>query len=302
MTDSALEQRRVDAAARSRGLIASACLAVVCMLVLLWWAAHYEAVVESLGEWQFATFGRYFPSLTVALAVALVSVPVASFVAWQRRRRIALAAREGLVSPRDRVLVAVNGALRGRIFFLAVAAFAALWAIGAALTLLSLPGAQGTVATVTGAEGAAVVEGPARFAPGRTLGRVGRLEEWAGVVRRVTYVAPVRPVSARTGPVRFFTEVERLAGPQPRFVPIREGILEARGLPGELVNLYRGDGVETVDRPFLLVRDADWLRWRPLVLGGQLALLALLALVAALMLQRQARRLDRFLASGVPQA
>ena len=301
MTDNILERRRIDAAARSRGLIASAVLAILAMLLFLWWAAHYSALVEWLGEWQFATFGRYFPSLTVALAVGLLVVPVALIVAYTRRRRLAQAARDGLVTPRDRVVVAVNGALRGRIFFFVVAAVAALWAVGAALTLLSLPGGGGAVVTITGSE-SAVAEGPARYAPGRTLGRVGRLEEWAGIVRRVTYVSPVRPVGDRAGPVRFFTEVERLAGPVPRFTPIRQGVLEARGLPGELVNLYRGVGVTTVDRPFLLVRDAGWLRWRPIVLAVQLALVALVALVAAFLLQRQARRLDRFLAGGAEQA
>lgn len=298
MTNGAGEPIRIDAAARSRGLIASAALAIICMLLFLWWAAHYEALVEWLGEWQFATFGRYFPSLTVALAVGLLAMPVALLVAWFRRRRLQRAARQGLVSPQDRVLVAVNGALRGRIFFLVVAAFAAVWALGAVLTLLSAPKAEGPVVTITGSETAPIAEGPARFAPGRTLGRVGRLEEFVGLAGRVTYVAPVRPVGARTGPVRFFTEVERLAGPVPRFVPLRQGVLEGRGLPGELVNLYRGDGLETVDRPFLLVRDAGWPRWRPIVLAVQLALVALIALAASLLLQRQARRLDRFLAGG----
>ena len=302
MTDGARDQRRLDAAARSRGLLASAALAVVVMLLFLWWATWYESIVEWLGEWQFATFGRYFPSLTVALAVGLLGVPVALIVAWFRRRRRQQDEREGLVSQRDRVLVALNGALRGRIFFLVVAGFAAAWAISALFTLLTVPNAEGTVVTITGSETAPIAEGPARFAPGRGLGRVGRFEEYVGIAGRTTYVAPVRPIGARKGPVQFFTEVERLAGPVPRFVAIRQGVLVRRGLPGELVNLYRGDSVETIDRPFLLVRDASWPRWRPIVLGVQLALVALIAVVASLLLRRQARRLDRFLAGGEIQA
>lgn len=302
MTNSATEEAHLDFAARSRGLIASAGLAFLVMLVMLWWATHYIAVSHWLGEWQFATFGRYFPSLTVALVVALVAAPLAAIVAWRRRRRIRTAEREGRLMPRERVLVALNGALRGRIFFLFVAGFAAIWAIGAALSLLTLPPTEGRVATVSAAERMPVVEGPARYAPDPSLGRVGRLIERVGFVERVTYVAPVQPGGAAGPSVRFFTEMERLAGPQPRFTPIRQGIIVARGLPGELVELYQNDGLRLVDRPYLLVRDADWLRWRPIVLAVQLALLALVALIAAWLLQRQARRLDRFLAGGTQQA
>lgn len=300
MTDKAVAPG-VDSAQRSRGLIASAALALLVMLLFLWWASHYVSLVERLGEWQFDTFGRYFPSLTVVLAVAVLGLPLALLVAWRRNERRKQAARDGLMSPQDRVLIAINGALRGRIFFLVVAAFAAVWAIAALLSLLVLPTSEGAVATITGSEIKGIGEGPARYAAGRTLDRVGRLEERVGLFHRVTYVAPVRPVGARTGPIRFFTEVDRLAGQQPRFSPIKQGILVDRGLPGELVNLYRGVGLPTNDRPFLLVRDLPWLRWRPLVLAGQLALLALGAFGASWLLRRQAGRLDRFLAGGTSQ-
>ena len=296
MTEAVAEKRVFDPAVRSRGLIASALWAIVCLLMFVWWASHYRSLVERLGEWQFATFGLYFPSLTVVLIVALLAAPVALLIVLRRRRRLRLAERDGLLTSRDRVMVPINAALRGVIFFRIVALVAGFSALGALLALLGLPSTTGPTAVVTGGENpVGAVEGPARFAPGRTLGSVARLEENVGLARRVTYVAPVRPISARTGPVRFFTQVERLAGTEPRFAPLREGIMTADGAPRELVNLYRTVGIVTVDEPALLARDAAHLRWRPIVLGVQLALMALLSLGAAALLQRQARRLQRTL-------
>lgn len=296
MTEDKVDKRPFDPATRSRGLIASAAWAIVCLLVFVWWASHYQSLVERLGEWQFATFGGYFPSLTVVLVVTLLAAPVALLIAVERRRQLRAAERDGLVTPRDRVTVAVNAALRGVTFFRVVAAVAGLCTLGALLTLLGLPPTTGRPAVVTGREDSVVsAEGPARFAAGRTIGRVARLEENVGLARRVTYVAPVRPIGARTGPVRYFTQVERLAGPQPRFVPLRDGILTVEGAPRELVNLYRAAGETTVDRPALLARSAAHLRWRPIVLAVQLALVALLSFGAAALLRRQARRLQRTL-------
>ena len=282
-----------DPRARSRGLLSTAFWAIVCLLAFTWWASRYSSLVEWLGEWQFTHLGEYYPSLTVVLCVALLATPVLAIVLLRRRERRRRAERVAPIVGAERAEIAINAAERGRIFFLAVTGVALLCALWALLSLLSLPPSEGPLVTIDRANAETVRPGPARFAATRSLGPVALLRENVGFVQRVMYVAPVTLGSDTSGSVRFFTEVDRLAAPTPRFSSIRKGVLEANGLPGELINLYRGAGVQAADRPYLLVADAARLRWRPLVLAAQLALLAIVAAIAALLLRRQARRLRR---------
>lgn len=277
----------------SRGLRGTSIWLIVCLLVLLWWAGTYSSLVEVLAEWQFVYLGRYYPSLTVSLAVLILTLPIAAVVGWQRRRR-----RERLgdaADPRLMMARAIRSAERTQLFFAGLAVVATLIALCALISMLWLPSDNGSVRTVAGVEGSVQPQGAAAYARPFRIGRVARIEENVGLARRVMYVAPVY-LGREHGDDSFLTTVEPSLRPPLRFAPIKSGVLIERGLPRELTNLYRAAGITVPDRSYLLMRDNAAVRWRSLVLSIQIGLLALLTVVVALLFRRQSRRLRRLLA------
>lgn len=282
-----------DSEKRSRGLIGTSVWIVACLLVLLWWASGYRSVVEWLAEWQFGFFGRYYPSLTVALLVLLLGLPIAALVGWARhrhRRRVDQAL--GAENPQLLLTRATASARRGVAFFGGLAILTGIVALGVFGSMLWLPASQGPVRLITSAGEAVSSQGPARFARPLALDRVARIEENVGLAQRVTYVAPVR-LPNQPEDLTLLTTVDATSLEPRRFAAIKEGVLVRQGLPKELTNLYRGAGIAIPDRPYLLMRDGWAVRWRPLVLGVQVALLAVLSAGVALLFRRQARRLRR---------
>ena len=284
---------RDDLHRHSRGLIGASAWIVVVLLLLLWWAIGYRSLVEWLAEWEFATFGRYYASLTVAIVVLLLGLPVAALVGWfRRRRRLRGDAKLGETDAGVLLARATVSAGRSATFFFALATLSGLGAAGVFISMLWLPSDAGRARVVGSVADAAQGQGPAAFVRPVRIGRVARIEENVGLVQRVMYVAPVR-LAGQPDDLTLLTTVDATSLEPPRFVPIRTGVLVRQGLPGELVNLYRGAGIPVPDRSYLLMRDGATVRWRPLVLGVQVALLSLISVIAALLFRRQAGRLKR---------
>lgn len=281
-----------DSEKHSRGLIGTSVWIVVCLLVLIWWASGYRSVVEWLAEWQFDFFGRYYPSLTVALLVLLLGLPIAGAVGYARRRhrrRLDKALGENPQVLLTRVIVSAR---RGVLFFGGLAILTAVVALVVFVSMLWLPPTSGPVRLITTSGQAATSQGPARFARPLRMDRVARIEENVGLAQRVTYVAPVA-LPNQPQDLTLLTTVDATSLEPRRFAAIKEGVLVRQGLPKELTNLYRGAGIAVPDRPYLLMRDGAAVRWRPLVLGVQVALLSLLSAIVALLFRRQARRLRK---------
>lgn len=247
--------------------------------LLLWWAAHYSSLIEDLGEWQFGRFGSYRPSLTMAVLLSILAVPV-GIALWRRARRAARLERDRLVSDGlDPAAAALRraraGAVRARLFAGAIAIIAAVLAIGVALSIAYLPTAGGDPSAIRA--GATLKEGPAHLEGRYRLGRVARLHEDVVFNSRTTFVAPVR-LGGAVGPTRVVLTV--LRRPDGGFSPITSGVLVRKGTPRELRNLYAAVGVPIAEDGYLLMRDDDQVRWRSWALAGQLAIVALLASIA----------------------
>ncbi|WP_419809258.1 hypothetical protein [Sphingomonas sp.] len=274
---------------RPRRLATAWVLAAACLF--LWWAAHYSSLIEDLGEWQFDRFGLYRPTLTLALLVGLITIPVA-IILWRRARRAAHAQRERLVDAgldpaAAMVTRARAGTVRARLFAGAIAIAAAVLAVAVAISTVYLPTGDGIPTAIKA--GATLTEGPAHLEGRYRVGRVARLTENVVFAWRSTYVAPVQLIGDRAGATQLVTTV--LLRPEGGFAPITSGVLVHKGTPRELRNLYAQVGTPVAEDGYMLMRDEDQVSWRSWVLAVQIAIVALMAAIAWLLSRRRDRRL-----------
>ena len=276
---------------------------LVASAILVWWMAVYAGWLEPLGEWQFARFGRYYPTLTIMVLAALAIVPIGLVIRarhsqLRRRRRQAItasaqAARFGM----DHVL---RSGRRAEWLFAGVAACALVVALLAFIAPFLAPSAAGPAVEYRAGSLEPLRSGPARIAGTYRLGPVGRFEERFLLIRHTVYVAPVFPVGG--GDARLLTVVEpRLAGTG--FRPIPQGVIVPQGLPRELELLYRNAQVPLAERPALLMRDEAQRTWRSRTLAGEALVVALLAAVFLLAFRRHRRRVaERAVGLGMVDA
>jgi hypothetical protein len=72
----------------------------------------------------------------------------------------------------------------------------------------------------------------------------------------------------------------------------------ARGaLPGDVERLYRNIRYPVAERPYLLYRDGDTLRWRYHMLAGQMAIVAALLALSAWREGLRGKRIERRIAA-----
>ncbi len=255
--------------------------AVFVALLLLWQVVAYRGLMALAAEWEFDTFGRYYPALTYVALVVLLASPLL----WLLRGRAADAGTPGLDF--IRVLAAIASA-------------SAVGSILAALTMAAQPDQAGAAARVT--IGSAASLAPAEGATvlvGDVVGdRVAGLSENLFVARRSFRFVPVRAPGVRDGAIRFFAEV---AADNTVAAAQREGaltgILKRDALPGELVRLFRYAGFEVAADYHVLFARRDSLQWPYRVLAVELLLVALLSGIGALGLhlrrERQRRAVGR---------
>lgn len=264
---------------------------LIACVILVWWMALYTGWLEPLGEWQFARFGRFYPTLTILTVAALAIVPIGLVIRARhghlRRRR-----RKAIASPGEAARLGVDHALRsGRRaerLFAAIGVCALVLALLAFIAPFLTPPAGGPVVGIEADSPEPLRAGPARLAGAYRLGPVGRFEERFLFIRHTVYVAPVFPVGG--GDARLLTVVEpRLAGPG--FRPISQGVIVPRGLPRELELLYRNAQVPLAERLALLMRDEAQRVWRYRTLAGEALAVALLAGLFLLAFRRHRRRL-----------
>ena len=253
-------------------------------LYFLWETAGYRGITAVLAEWQFDNFGRYYPTLTYALVVFILSFPGYLLFLKPRRAEVsqpsAVAMRSGYVFSRALTGVAIGLAATAIFTFLAM-----LW----------LPGSQGEVQhyNVQGGNAALPREGPTELSGAIAYDRVAAFDQELIVARRNTRFAPVSATGAQTGPVQFFIELPPIDQPAASKIATMSGVLRQGGLPGEIVRLYRYAGYD-IERPyFVLFVDPAAMRWPYISAAIQLLIAAILAGLVAMFQSRRWRRIGR---------
>ncbi|GGB24301.1 hypothetical protein GCM10011380_12300 [Sphingomonas metalli] len=268
---------------RIRGLIGG--WGVVVALFLLWQTLTYRGLIALAAEWQFNTFGRYYPSLTYILLAALIASPVL----WLLRGRTAQS--EPAVAP---ALLPGLAFIR-TIIGVGAGCFAACLVV--LIAMVSLPDDQGVPERIV--LGTPAAANPPRTGPTILVGTVVRdrtagLNQELLVARRTIRFAPlIGPGSGREA-IRFFVEIgpnEDAATLRPD--GLRQGVLRRHGLPGELEKLFRYAGYDLAQPYYTLYASTAGLRWPYRVAAGQLAIVGLICLLAAGLLHLRRERLRR---------
>ena len=269
---------------RRRFALDGAVTVIACAVaaVLLWQGAEYVGLVARAAEWQFGAADRYWPTLTVALAVLLGLALVLLILALRRRRRDADA-----IAPAEHYRRALAGETR----LLRLSAVLALIGVVGALvcyTTAERLSDAGPVRTIDASSGAAPVEGPALVIGRVDMTRIAVLTRTVLFARQQLFFAPIVD---REGRARYLVELTRVETPRERWHAPRQGLLRRFPAARELAPLYQGAGVILDDRPYALLRSADTLRWTWYAAAAQCAAFGLVAGLFALLFRRRRRRL-----------
>ncbi len=265
--------------------------AILVSLFLFWQTLTYRGLMALAAEWQFNTFGRYYPSLTYVLLATVIASPVL----WLLRG----GDRDGEVAGGEGAAIAPSP-LPGRAFIrtiLGVAAGCAVICLAVLIAMMSLPGDTGAVQRVVVGSPAAVDPrtGPTELSGALLRGRTAGLSQDLLVARRTIRFAPMlSPAGDHAEPVRYFVEIgadENAATMQGN--GLREGILRRGGLPGELEYLFRYAGYDVATPYYVLFASRAALQWPYRVAAIQLALVGLICLIAAGGLHLRRERLRR---------
>ena len=277
-----MQRKRARSGWRIKVTAFSLWVAVVA-LYFLWETSGYRGFTAILAEWQFDNFGRYFPTLTYAIVVFVLSSP--GYLLFFRPRR------SGTTQDGARVVRS------GHMFSRALASVAIGLGVTALVTLLAmlmLPTAQGTMQRFTVQRDSAILpkEGPAELRGTIAYDRIAAFDQDLIATRHSTRFAPLSPADGTTNTIQFFVELPPIGDPAFSKVQTLSGVLRQGGLPGEIVRLYRYAGYE-IDRPyFVLFIDPAAMRWPYLSAAVQLLIAALLAALFALLQARRVRRLE----------
>lgn len=264
--------------------------AIFIALFLLWQLFTYRGLMALAAEWEFNTFGRYYPALTYVLLVVLLASPILWLLRTRRPRVDGAAPMPAVVAPPAR--------LPGRTFIRVILGVAIGCAVGAVIALLGMlaqPDDQGAAARITIGSAAASTpaEGPT-VVVGDVIGeRVAGLSEDLFLARRsFRFVPMVSPGSGGIETIRYFAEVDATNTiAAARRAGSLTGILKHEALPGELVRLFRYAGFEVADDYQVLFAKRDTIQWPYRVVASELALVALLCALGALGLHVRRERL-----------
>jgi hypothetical protein len=248
----------------------------VVLAVLTWQAATYQGLVALLAEWQFRSFGSYFPIATVFWLLVLLTVPLlVLLLARVRRRRRRLAAGEAIGGATPESARAVQ---RGLIGLTVAALIVAAVLLIAAMATRGDGAAQSVVLTT---DASAVIEGPVRVKGVLRLNRLG--------VYRPAMVLPAQPLvfapltaDDRAGPtLQYFAEIDQAAPAAAKAVEL-QGVAVPASLPGPVRQLYVDAGYRVADRTYVVYPTVEAARRRftdllpvPLVLALVFGIVAL---------------------------
>lgn len=269
--------------------------ALLVMAVLLWQYSTYSGVFSILAEWQFGTFDTMFPIATIAVIVALLSLPfVVAFVLQKRRLR-------------NRERVADRGSVKGRnqIVFLALAGAAVLaFVCGVVFAVLGFTGGgladSGKTNSILALDRISVTDGAQVRARGWALkNRIGFYNERAIFSSRELYVVPVT-ISDESTRLQVFQQIDRPVSAtretqilEDTLRPERRqfsGVIRRSALPGGLARLYLSAGYEIEDPTYIVFKDRASAQWPYFNAAIDCAILTLLFAISAVLMKWHMRR------------
>lgn len=264
---------------------------VLCASLYVLWEAHrYIGLYALLAEWQYNNFGHHLPALSFALLLTLFASPAAGILialrALERRRRPSGPSHEVAIemsSSIAQLLIAIAGGLAG-------AALATL-CYTQFLPRVEKPDrriALGSPQSLDPVPGNVLLDGEILYE--RTAAFAQELLIKTRGIRFAPMVAP----GSNSKVLRYFIELpstERSARVEGDAEQPRAGVLIRNSLPGSIVRLYRYAGFEVQPPYYVLYISSATIRAPYYVAAAQLAIVALLAFIAALIQRRHVRRL-----------
>ncbi|MEO9467963.1 hypothetical protein [Parasphingorhabdus sp.] len=292
--------------------------AIVIFLILLPQSVFYRGLVSILAEWQFLWFGRYFPILTMALPVIILSLLLLIILWILLRRKKNRNESEAVLSATEQLAKSVT---RTRLTMRSFFALAGLGLLGALISLIlmsRLPSDEGKAQQINvGAIPFAVPrEGAARLTGSLDWQKLATIDRNLVLANQRTYFIPIVSRIAERKSTRYFVQVFRpefvlprnqLPGIIPekdkllehgRIIPTKDGpgnsvtgALRQDGLPDEIVLLYEKTGLKVHPDHYVLYRKTSDLKWPYWVAALEFLLLALGSGLLALFQRRQLKRL-----------
>ncbi len=253
-------------------------------LFFLWQIVQYQGVMAQFAEWQFYSFGHYYPSVTyLAIVVVLASPGLLLFLRVRHRE-----------SEQRLAEATLRSAIIFRRVVLGVAAACLVAAIATLLLLLTLPRAGGTQTRIDLShplltlphEGATTITGAVLY------DRTAAFEEDLVVARRTLRFAPIVSPQSSSLDLQFFVELPSEAVAQSGATSSVSGVLRRNGLPGEIVQLFRYAGYRVEPPQYVVFASEATMRWPYFKVAGELGLVALLFLLVGLFQHRRIKWLD----------
>jgi hypothetical protein len=253
---------------------------------ILWKAYTYTGIYAVLAEWQYDNLGHHLPSLSFILMLALFTSPAVLMLLIRRRlHKPGQASKQAVAAVADsrsaRVFIALAGGLAGAA--LVTFCFAArLPEVGEPDQIIQI----GRTGSLTPREGNVELKGDVLY------DRTSVFAQDMLVTTRGIRFAPMIAAGATADDVRYFVEllpVERSGRGVRRFTQARKGYLYSDKLPGSILRLYRYAGYRVPAPHYVLYATTATIRGPYFVTAAQLAFIALLSMVAALMQHRYAR-------------
>jgi hypothetical protein len=294
MDDSDALRNELNRQKRTAGVVTALWLALLGGM-FVWQATQYHGFVELLAEWQYRVLDHYYPGITIALLSLFFSVPLLAmlFILWRRWR-----AKNDETGDPVGIMLSASRRLRRVCGFLALLSTAGALLVYVLSLWLPREGMPVHLVDIRNAQSPSVPEGSATVVGPVDMEALVRFDDRALLFHRRLYFAPVRyRLRGEALPARFFVQVEERADLPRHFLPVRSGVLARGALPGDVERLYRNIRYPVAERPYLLYRDGDTLRWRYHMLAGQMAIVAALLALSAWREGLRGKRIERRIAA-----
>ncbi|MFT4025263.1 MAG: hypothetical protein QM676_00445 [Novosphingobium sp.] len=251
-------------------------------LLFLWQRVEYLGIVALLAEWQFNFLGRSYPAISYLLPVTILALPALLLYRRARRRH----------SEQRIARATLRSALAFQKMLLAVTAAVALAALVFVVLAFAISGKADGARRIDLAAPVVLppADGPATIAGSIIATRTSALRQNFLLGGRSQRFSPIVAPGADGMDLQYFVELSPAAeNPANRGAGEFSGILRRDALPGEIVRLYRYAGYHITDPHYVLFRDVASARSADLQTAAQLAFVALVFGVLALLQRRRVR-------------
>jgi hypothetical protein len=266
---------------------------IVVAIVLLWQTVSYRGAMAVVGEWQYNTFGRQYPTFNFVFLVFALTLP--GYLLFLKPRTRSSSEQPEAATFRSALTLL-------KVMFGAAIGFGAATLVTLAV-MLTLPGSTGVVQRIDLANPNLLPprEGPTQISGSIIYERTAGFDEDLLLTRRTYRFAPIVGSRQNANDVQFFVQIPPVDDQSRRGTTTMNGVLKRNGLPGELVRLFRYAGFNLTEPHYVLYAEPTAMRWPYLMTMVQFMIGALLALIIGLLQQRRVRSIDRDIHEPVAQ-